>query len=205
MIYRILISITLFMATSFIAHAQSKPSYDAFTVQVEGLGCSFCAYGLEKKFKELKGIKKTAIDLESGTFTFLFPTEKALRAEQVKKQVAAAGYTAVSIQVERFDHGATLRKATASPSVQQATLAVAGNCGMCKARIEQAASAVDGVTSTYWDRKRQQLQLTYHPQQVNLANVAQRIAQKGHDNQLVKASKKDYNKLHSCCLYDRMP
>lgn len=204
MIYRILISITLFMATSFVTHAQSKPNYDAFTVQVEGLGCSFCAYGLEKKFKELKGIKKIAIDLESGTFTFLFPTEKALRTEQVKQQVASAGYTAIRVQVTRANHRTPLPQTTTSPA-QKATLTVAGNCGMCKARIEQAARTVDGVQSAYWDRKRQQLQLTYHPQQVNLSTVAQRIAQKGHDNQLVRASKEDYNTLHNCCLYNRMP
>ena len=45
--------------------AQSK-KVDQFKVQVDGLGCPFCAFGLEKKFKELKGIKKVRIDIETG-------------------------------------------------------------------------------------------------------------------------------------------
>jgi len=30
---------------------------------------------------------------------------------------------------------------------------VAGNCGMCKARIEKAAKSVDGVSGADWDKE----------------------------------------------------
>lgn len=63
-----------FLLMSTVAFAQ-KPM-DAFEVQVDGLGCPFCAYGLEKKFKEFKGIKEVKIDIETGDFSFAYPAEK---------------------------------------------------------------------------------------------------------------------------------
>ena len=51
----ILILLAVVMVSAF---AQAQKTFDQFEVQVDGLGCPFCAYGLEKKFKEFKGIKK---------------------------------------------------------------------------------------------------------------------------------------------------
>jgi len=82
---------------------QAQATVDRFEVQVDGLGCPFCAYGLEKKFKELKGIKKVKIEIDSGIFSFTYPAEKALSLSDVAKQVKKAGYTPVTLQITRFD------------------------------------------------------------------------------------------------------
>ena len=50
----ILLSFLLFGLLSSVKAQEGR--MDSFTVKVEGLGCPFCAYGLEKKFKELKGL-----------------------------------------------------------------------------------------------------------------------------------------------------
>lgn len=209
MLYRLLVFTSLFITLSFISNAQSDKELDAFTVQVEGLGCPFCAYGLEKKFKELKGLKKPVIDMETGKFTFLFPAKEALSITRVEKQVDAAGYTAVHVRVERANGAVETSEAatTATKTTgkkETATLAVAGNCGMCKARIEKAAKATKGVSSASWSSERQQLEVAYNPQVVDLTTISKNIAQKGHDTELVKASKKNYEQLHACCLYKRM-
>ena len=52
--------ITLLIALSTVLSVQAQKQMDQFQVQVDGLGCPFCAYGLEKKFKEFKGIKNVA-------------------------------------------------------------------------------------------------------------------------------------------------
>ncbi len=83
-------------------NAQSK-LMDDFTVQVDGLGCPFCAYGLEKRFNDLKGIKNIAIEMETGTMTFKFPTTENLSIAEVEKQVDNAGYTATSVEIKRAD------------------------------------------------------------------------------------------------------
>ena len=82
--------------------AQSS-SVDSFEVKVDGLGCPYCAFGLEKSFKGLKGIKNIMIDMETGILTFEYPFEKKLSVEQVGKQVGNAGYTPVKVNIRRAD------------------------------------------------------------------------------------------------------
>ncbi len=93
----------LFAGISNPIYGQSKKDLDQFTVQVEGLGCPFCAFGLEKRFKELKGIKKISIEMKTGTLTFDYPTAKKLTIVQVEEQVAKAGYTSAGVSIKRKD------------------------------------------------------------------------------------------------------
>ncbi|MDB4032761.1 heavy-metal-associated domain-containing protein [Flavobacteriaceae bacterium] len=96
----IIISIFSFlMLGSSLAFAQK--SMDDFQVQVDGLGCPFCAYGLEKKFKEFKGIKGVQIDIETGDFSFQYPSEKSLSLTAVVQQVEKAGYTPMKTVITR--------------------------------------------------------------------------------------------------------
>ena len=96
---RILIMLVIGVMTVCSANAQK--AMDKFMVQVDGLGCPFCAYGLEKKFKEFKGIKNVKIDIETGDFSFRYPAEKALTMDAVVAQVEKAGYTPVTSKIER--------------------------------------------------------------------------------------------------------
>lgn len=93
----------LFTGISNPIYGQSKKDVDQFTVQVEGLGCPYCAFGLEKRFKELKGIKKINIEMKTGTLTFDYPTEKKLTIVQVEEQVEKAGYTSAGVSIKRKD------------------------------------------------------------------------------------------------------
>lgn len=84
-----------------------------------------------------------------------------------------------------------------------ATFEVAGNCGMCKKRIEDAAK-IDGVSSFNWDIKTHIASVRYNPEKVKLADIQQAIAQAGHDTPLFKTTDELYENLHECCLYDRL-
>ncbi len=92
---------------------------------------------------------------------------------------------------------------TAAAQSKTETINVSGNCGMCKKRIEVAAKKVDGVNSVNWDVKSNIATLTFDAKKTSKAAIAKGIAAAGHDNDLVKADDKVYNKLHSCCKYDR--
>lgn len=206
MINKILILASFILLFATNSQAQNKASnYDDFTVMVEGLGCPFCAYGLEKKFKELKGLKKPVIDMETGKFTFQYPTERKLSIAQVEQQVDAAGYTAVKVSINRADGSQEVSGATTTAvvgqQVQQEQLSVAGNCGMCKARIEKAASKVKGVSRASWEEDSQLLTVSFDQEQTSLAAIAKAIAKAGHDNNLAKANSTTYDKLPACCLY----
>lgn len=203
----ILIAIFLFGINNNL-NAQTK-SMDEFTVQVDGLGCPFCAYGLEKKFKELKGIKNVKIEMETGIMDFAYPTEKALTMEQVEKQVEKAGYTPVSVSIKRADGRIEQSEASSSTSdlatgeLKDIQFFVAGNCGMCQARIEKAAKMVKGVQNAAWDKETKQLTVTADSD-VSKSNLQAAVAKVGHDTKSAKADNDTYDNLPGCCHYERV-
>lgn len=82
------------------------------------------------------------------------------------------------------------------------TFKVSGNCGMCKSKIEKAAKEA-GAKEANWDVDSKMLTITYKSSSTNTAKIQQKIAEVGYDNAGAKATDKAYNKLHSCCQYDR--
>jgi mercuric ion binding protein len=81
---------------------------------------------------------------------------------------------------------------------------VNGNCEMCKKRIEKAAFSVSGVKSAVWHADDITLHLILNEEKCNVKDVEKAIAKVGHDTKNVKASDADYEKLHSCCQYERI-
>ena len=81
---------------------------------------------------------------------------------------------------------------------------VAGNCGMCKDRIEEAAKSVDGVNYANWDKETKMLEVKYNSDTVNVHKVHMAIAKAGHDTKMHKASDEVYDKLPGCCKYERI-
>lgn len=81
---------------------------------------------------------------------------------------------------------------------------VYGNCDMCKARIEKAAKAVDGVASANWDKKSKMIDLAYDDSKTDVHKVEMAIANAGHDTEMHKAKDEVYEKLPGCCQYDRV-
>ncbi len=195
------------------AQAQKNGDRDQFEIQVDGLGCPFCAYGLEKKFKEFKGLKNVKIEMETGLFSFTFPAEERLTIERITTQVEKAGYTPVSAKVTRVD-GTVETSDQKEVSLEdyaevgEASLFVAGNCGMCRARIEKTAKNTEGVLLATWDEDTKMLDLKFDASAAKTADieaaVAQAIATSGHDTKTAKADDKVYKGLPGCCKYKRV-
>ena len=80
---------------------------------------------------------------------------------------------------------------------------VNGNCDMCKKRIEKAALSVKGVKSATWHADHHDLHLILDENKCTVDQVQEAIAKVGHDTEKFKASEEDYERLHSCCMYDR--
>ena len=81
---------------------------------------------------------------------------------------------------------------------------VNGNCEMCKKRIEKAAFSVAGVKSAAWSADDATLHLIINEEKCSVNDVEKAVAKVGHDTKNVKAAKEDYEKLHTCCQYERM-
>lgn len=80
---------------------------------------------------------------------------------------------------------------------------VNGNCEMCKKRIENAAYSVKGVKSADYHLDDHMLHLIINEEKCSVLEVEQAIANVGYDTQNVKAKDEVYEKLHSCCQYER--
>jgi cation transport ATPase len=84
------------------------------------------------------------------------------------------------------------------------TTEVNGNCEQCQKRIQKAAFSVSGVKSANWSIETHQLSLILNEEKGTLLDVKKAVAKIGHNTDVVKATNEDYDKLHSCCKYERL-
>lgn len=89
-----------------------------------------------------------------------------------------------------------------SQDVKKETLKVAGECGMCKKKIEKAAKDA-GAAYADWNTQTKILTISYNSLSTNSAKIQQKIAGVGYDTPQFKATDEAYNKLEKCCQYDR--
>ena len=202
----IIATLVIGIMTVFSANAQK--AMDKFMVQVDGLGCPFCAYGLEKKFKEFKGIKNVKIDIETGDFSFSYPAEKALTMDAVIQQVDKAGYTPITSKIERANgkiESSEDGKVALNPeNLISKEVYVAGNCEQCRARIENAAKRINGVGDANWSEESKLLSLSFDPGIISVESIEKSVANSGHDTKAHKAKDMVYKKLPKCCQYERI-
>lgn len=66
-----------------------------YRLRVDGLACPYCAYGVEKKIKALKGVDKGSVDIRinEGLVIFEADTDAALGEAELKRLVNDAGFT----------------------------------------------------------------------------------------------------------------
>ncbi len=72
---------------------QAQETKPAYTVEVDGLACPFCAYGIEKRLLALEGVQTVETDIKSGAVTVTMQPGSTLDEETARKAVEAAGFT----------------------------------------------------------------------------------------------------------------
>lgn len=82
------------------------------------------------------------------------------------------------------------------------TVKVYGNCGMCETTIEKAANKKK-ISKADWNEETKMASITYDSKKTTLDAVLKNIALAGYDNQSFLAPDAAYDKLPSCCKYDR--
>ena len=98
------------------------------------------------------------------------------------------------------DAQATSKKSKSS-KYETIELKVKGVCGMCKSRIELATYDLKGVKSAEWDLETDVLTAVIMPKKVSRQDIAEALAARGHENELVKSDAKAYQGLPGCCKY----
>jgi periplasmic mercuric ion binding protein len=82
------------------------------------------------------------------------------------------------------------------------TFKVAGECGMCKKKIEKAAKTA-GATYAAWNKDTKELTVKYANNVSSTAKIQQAVANEGYDTPGYKATDDAYNNLDGCCQYER--
>lgn len=93
--------IILFLCLAFGTTLQAQNQVELtgkVKVEVDGLSCPFCAYGLEKKLKDLNGVTDIKIDVKNAFALLTVKEGKILSEETIRKKVKDAGFTARTIK-----------------------------------------------------------------------------------------------------------
>jgi len=86
-----------FFFTMQIEAQTSEQELVYIEIEVKGLACPFCAYGLEKKLKETEGVKAIEINVEKGLVFMSVPNNQKPAKEKLEKIVTDAGFTPSNI------------------------------------------------------------------------------------------------------------
>jgi copper chaperone CopZ len=92
----LLMTSLLLAVPNIIASAQASETQSAI-IQVDGLSCPFCVYGLEKNLKKVTGVEDVDINLETGKATVLLKAGASVSDDALRKAVEKAGFTAGDI------------------------------------------------------------------------------------------------------------
>ncbi len=66
---------------------------NVYELQVDGLACPFCAYGIEKKLSAVEGVRRVDIDIATGMVVVTMADGAALDEVTAGKAVEAAGFS----------------------------------------------------------------------------------------------------------------
>jgi copper chaperone CopZ len=80
---------------------------------------------------------------------------------------------------------------------------VYGNCGMCKKTIEGSLNDVKGISTAEWNMNTDEMTVFFDPKAISLDEIHGKIAAVGYDTEKQRAPDEVYEKLHSCCQYER--
>lgn len=96
MMTKTLILFLIMAMTAFGAQAQESNDSQfkgSIKIEVDGLSCPFCAYGLEKNLKKVKGVGNIKIDVDNAFVLIDILDGKSIGEKLLRKSITDAGFT----------------------------------------------------------------------------------------------------------------
>ena len=93
--------LVLSLSFSSEANAQSKQSDEKriyIKIEIKGLACPYCAFGMEKELKEISGVEQVDIELKAGLAYISTPIEQKPTKEKIGRVITDAGFTVGKIE-----------------------------------------------------------------------------------------------------------
>ena len=63
-----------------------------YKLQIDGLACPFCAYGVEKKLKSVEGVKSLEVSINKGAIIMALEDDADFDEEEARRLVEDAGF-----------------------------------------------------------------------------------------------------------------
>jgi copper chaperone CopZ len=85
---------TLFTVVCFLlALSIAQANEIIYALQVDGLSCPFCVYGIEKRLSAIDGVDNIEVDLNKGLVLVTMKQANDLSKKQAQQAVEDAGFT----------------------------------------------------------------------------------------------------------------
>jgi len=98
----IVLFMMLFFSFSTEIKAQNsdkqQQEYIYVKAEIKGMACPYCAFGMEKKLKEISGVNNVEIELEEGLAYISTLKEQKPSKESIQNIILNAGFTVGKIQ-----------------------------------------------------------------------------------------------------------
>jgi len=93
-----LVVLILSICSSNSINAQIDNERIYVKIEIKGMACPFCAFGMEKELKKVSGVDNVEIELESGLAYISTPVKQKPTTESLEKIIIDAGFTVGRIE-----------------------------------------------------------------------------------------------------------
>lgn len=90
----------LFLSLTLLWSSASFAGGVRYQLEVDGLACPFCAYGIEKKLSQLSGVKQVETDVANGRVDVDMADGQPLKEDQARQAVKDAGFSLRSFKTQ---------------------------------------------------------------------------------------------------------
>ncbi len=95
---KLLVPLAVLLGSAGFLGAAGPSDSRLVKIEVKGLACPFCAYGLEKRLKET-GAERVKIYVDKGLAEAVYPEKRPLDVDGLKEAVKKGGFTPGAIEV----------------------------------------------------------------------------------------------------------
>jgi len=94
-----LLSLKAIVLVLLLLGTQARAEVSHVSIAVDGLGCPFCVYGIEKQLKNIDGVKKVDVELKTGQALVTLENGASPDISTFQNAVKKAGFTPRTVQI----------------------------------------------------------------------------------------------------------
>jgi copper chaperone CopZ len=94
----IIFLLTIGYSTSLYAQTDNEQERIYVKIEIKGMACPYCAFGMEKELKQVAGVDKVEIELKKGLAYISTPLSQKPTMKSLEKIITDSGFTVGKIE-----------------------------------------------------------------------------------------------------------